>query len=90
MQYVTDGRRKFVWLPRIDREQFFDLEIDPGECHDLIADPGRRDEIGLWRSYMVDELARRDCGWVREGQLYCPPGEPLVSPYKNVRWTGDN
>jgi arylsulfatase len=88
MQYVTDGRRKLVWLPRLDREQFFDLEVDSGERNDLIADPGRRDEVELWRSYLVSELAGRDCGWVREGRLHCPPGEPLVSPYKDVRWTG--
>ncbi|MFL7809752.1 MAG: sulfatase, partial [Anaerolineae bacterium] len=70
--------------------QFFDLEIDPGERHDLIADPDRQEEIDLWRNYLIDELARRDCGWVREGKLCCPPGEPLVSPYKDVRWMGDS
>ncbi|HUT21318.1 MAG TPA: sulfatase/phosphatase domain-containing protein, partial [Anaerolineae bacterium] len=90
MQYVTDGLRKYVWLSRIDREQFFDLEADPGECHDLIADPDRQDEIALWRSYLIQELVSRGCRWVRDGELYCPPGQPLVSPYKHVRWTGDN
>jgi arylsulfatase A-like enzyme len=90
MQYVTNGLRKYIWLPRIDREQFFDLEADPDECHDLIADPGRQDEIALWRSYLIDELASRQCGWVRNGELYCPPGVPLVSPYKRVRWTGES
>ena len=67
MQYVTDGRRKFVWLPRIGVEQFFDLERDPGECHDLIDDANRQDEVALWRGYLVHELAARDCGWVRDG-----------------------
>jgi len=89
MQYVTDGLRKYIWLPRIDREQLFDLEADPGECHDLIAHRERQGEIALWRSYLVQELSARECGWVRDGSLYCPPDEPLVSPYKDVRWTGD-
>jgi hypothetical protein len=89
MQYVTDGRRKFVWLPRIGVEQFFDLEQDPGECVDLIDDRDRQEEIAQWRGYLVRELAARDCGWVREGVLVTPPDEPLVSPYKDVRWTGD-
>ena len=89
MQYVTDGRRKVIWLPRIHREQFFDLELDPGECHDLIDDADRQDEIEQWRGYLVQELAARNCGWVKSGQLTCPPDQPLVSPYKEKRWAGD-
>jgi arylsulfatase A-like enzyme len=88
MQYVTDGRRKYVWLPRIDHEQFFDLDQDPGECHDLIDESDRQKEIAQWRGYLVDELAGRECGWVRDGVLTCPPGEPLVSPYKERPWLG--
>jgi len=92
MQFVTDGRFKFVWLPRIGVEQFFDLEQDPGECVDLIDDPdlgpSGRAEIAQWRGYLVRELAARDCGWVRKGALVTPPDEPLVSPYKDVRWPG--
>ncbi len=87
MQYVTDGRRKLVWLPRIDREQFFDLEEDPGECRDLIGDPARQDEIARWRGHLIDELAARDCGWVEGGRLTCPDG-PLVSPWRDTRWPG--
>ena len=89
MQFVTNGRRKFVWLPRIDMEQYFDLEQDPDECCNLIDDPDRQDEINQWRSYLVDELKARDCGWVKDDQPWCPNGEPLVSPYKKVRWQGE-
>lgn len=88
MQYVTDGRRKFVWLPCLNVEQFFDLEQDPGECRDLIGDPERQVEIAQWRGYLVGELAARACGWVREDALEAIPDEPLVSPYKDVRWQG--
>jgi arylsulfatase len=95
MQYVTDGRRKFVWLPRLEVEQFFDLEQDLGECINLIDDSDRQDEIAQWRGYLVHELARRECGWVRDGAVVAPPDqasgtpdEPLVSPYKDVRWMG--
>ncbi len=84
MQYVTDGRRKFVWLPRIGIEQFFDLEADPGECSDLINAPERRAEIERWRGYLTAELHARDCGWVRDGRPFCPDGA-LVSPFKEKR-----
>ncbi len=89
MQYLTDGKRKFIWLPRLNLEQFFDLTTDPGEEHNLIDDPARADEIALWRSRLVAELAGRDCGWTDGDRLVCPDDEPLISPWKNVRWTGE-
>jgi len=87
MQYVTDGRRKLVWLPRIGEQQFFDLEAGPGELRNLIADPARQQEIDRWRGYLVGELEKRECGWVRDGKLHCPE-EALVSPYKEERYKG--
>ncbi len=69
-------------------KSFFDLEQDPGECHNLIDHPDRQSEIAQWRGDLINELTERDCGWVKDDQLYCPPDEPLVSPYKLVRWSG--
>lgn len=88
MQYVTDGRQKFIWLPRISVEQFFDLESDPGECRNLIADPKWKDAVQMWRSRLAQGLAQRECGWVKDGAPYCPNEEPLISPYKTQRWPG--
>jgi arylsulfatase A-like enzyme len=88
MQYVTDGRRKLVWLPRLNQMQFFDLETDRGETRDLIGDPSRQDEIARWQGYLVQELEKRECGWVRDGRPCCPDKSPLVSPYRDQRWTG--
>ncbi len=90
MQYVTNGDRKFIWFPRTDMEQFFDLSRDPGELHNLIDEPERQNEINIWRNYLIYELENRDCGWVRDGNLYCPQDEPLVSPYKGQRWLENN
>ena len=87
MQYVTDGHRKLVWLPRLDRTQFFDLDDDPGELADLVDEPGRADEVSLWTERLVAELRARDCGWAQDGGLSCLP-EPLVSPYRDVRYQG--
>lgn len=89
MQYVTNGKRKFIWLPRIGVEQFFDLETDPGECHNLINDETYQQSIDHWRSCLIQELEQRDCGWVKDGQLHCSE-EPLVSPWKEQRFTGEN
>jgi arylsulfatase A-like enzyme len=89
MQYVTDGKRKYVWLPRTGIEQFFDLEQDPGELHNLFSDPSRQEEVGLWKGYLVDELKARNCGWVSDGTLKAPPGH-LYSPYKEKRWHGNS
>jgi len=90
MQFVTDGTRKFIWLPRIGLEQFFDLEQDPGECCNLIDDPDRKEEIEKWHAYLVQKLESRECGWVKDGRLYCPSEEPLVSPFKSIRWNGSD
>ena len=89
MHYVTDGKRKFVWLPRIGMEQFFDLERDPGETADLSEEPSRLEEAALWRSRLAAELEARDCGWAKDGRPHCPEdGEPLVSPWRGVRYAG--
>lgn len=87
MQYVTDGKRKFVWLPHADQEQFFDLEQDPGECQNFINSAAHQDEVKQWRQYLINELEQRDCGWVKNGQLV-KPTEPLVSPFKEERYKG--
>jgi len=88
MQYVTDGKRKFIWLPRMGLEQFFNLEQDPGETCNLIDNPTCQDEIQTWRGYLVAELDNRDCRWVVAGRLSCPDDDPLVSPFKDVRRPG--
>jgi len=87
MQYVTNGKRKFIWLPRIGVEQFFNLEQDPSELINLIDDKVYQVEIEQWRQNLVEELAKRDCGWVKDGKLFCPMDEPMVSPYLNQRRT---
>ncbi|MBT5875719.1 MAG: sulfatase, partial [Candidatus Latescibacteria bacterium] len=86
-QYVTDGHRKFIWLPRLGVEQFFDLDRDPGECKNLIDDPARAREVSTWKGFLILELESRDCGWVKDGKLFCPE-DPLVSPFKDNRYLG--
>ena len=69
LQWVTDGKRKFLWASERGIEQFFDLEQDPHEIHDLIEDSERKDEINRWRQVLIDYLTDREEGFVQEGAL---------------------
>ena len=82
------GKYKVIYSEYGNVRWLFDLEKDPGEIHNLIDEPSRRDEVEKWRGYLVKELGERNCGWVKDGKPFCPSKEPLVSPYKDVRWDG--
>lgn len=81
MQYVTDGREKYVWFHHTGEEQFFDLTADPGECVDLAADPAWQERIDAWRNRLAEVNEKR--GDPR-GQAGClvpqPDGALRLSP----------
>lgn len=96
MQYLTDGKRKYIWHPGSDEEFFFNLEADPNEINNLINIPGYCDEIESWRQRLIKQLTGREEGFTdgkrllkREGitQLCRPelarPGMPFVA---NGKW----
>ena len=78
MQWVTDGKEKYVWLSKDGGEQFFDLQVDPRELHDLALEPSpatvRR--LDSWRERLTRELAGRPEGYVENGRLV--PGRPSL------------
>ncbi|HYU83868.1 MAG TPA: arylsulfatase [Kribbellaceae bacterium] len=82
-QWVTDGRRKFVWLSGKGREQFFDLEADPHETRNLVGEPFRDAEIAQWRRRLVQYLRDREEGYVEDGRLV--PGREPVTELAHVR-----
>ena len=59
MQYLTDGRRKYIWWPGRGVEQYFNLEEDPDELVDLASDPRCAEEVAAWRDRLVAELRGR-------------------------------
>ncbi|MDT8389118.1 MAG: sulfatase-like hydrolase/transferase [Lentisphaeria bacterium] len=59
MQFLTDGREKYIWYTLTGEEQLFDLAGDPDELHNLADEPACEDRLLLWRSRMVSELAGR-------------------------------
>ncbi|NYI71826.1 arylsulfatase A-like enzyme [Naumannella cuiyingiana] len=87
LQWVTDGRRKFLWASAKGIEQFFDLEADPHELHNLIDDPARSDEIALWRRRLVDDLTGREEGFVADAALV--PGRAVRTERSDIAALAD-
>jgi len=63
MQYLTDGREKYIWFPRTGEEQFFDIAADRRELRDLAKDPAKAERVALWRSRLVELLGERGDGF---------------------------
>ena len=81
MQYLTDGKRKYVWYTQTGREEFFDLEKDRQERHECSGDPARQTELAQWRGRMIRELAARPRDGMSNGEkLIAGVNLPAVRP----------
>jgi len=81
MQFLTDGKEKYIWYPTTGAEQLFDLAEDPQELIDLAADPEEDERLALWRSRMVAELAPRKEDKLSNGKKLLPGRSlPAVRP----------
>jgi arylsulfatase len=69
MQYITDGKEKYIYYPGRGEEQFFDLVNDPVEMTNLADDPVYADRVALGRSRLISELEGRPEGFVVNGKL---------------------
>ena len=75
MQFLSDGKRKYIWEPGLGREMFFNLETDPNECSPIdTSNP----EVDSWRNDLIDRLKDRDEGFVKDGKLVKLPGATVV------------
>ena len=82
MQYLTDGKIKYIWYPNTDSEQLFDLGNDPYEMRDLVNEPEYKQVLEALRARMVEELQSRNCGLTENGKLLsCKGKEPIISPH---------
>ena len=86
MQYVTDGKEKYVWFHAADRERFFDLEADPLELHDLSADPSAQERIERWRTRLADVNERRGDPRGCNGKLVSQGRDAIVLSPNYDRW----
>ncbi len=73
--YLTDGKTKYIWHVTTGTEQLFDLTKDWKELHDLSKDLSYIQELNLWRSRMVQELAGREEGF-SNGETLIPGQRP--------------
>jgi len=81
MQFLTDGRIKYIWYTLSGREQLFDLTRDPDERRDLSADPSAADHLALWRQRLIEGLAPRESDGLCDGRRLIPGTNlPAVRP----------
>lgn len=82
MQYLTDGRWKYIYFPYLGTEQLFDLTDDPGETRNLADDKEHGQTLQTWRNRLVDELTERgSTELVHNGELRpLESGEAYTSP----------
>ncbi|MEV6964842.1 arylsulfatase [Hamadaea sp. NPDC051192] len=74
LQWLTDGRMKYIWHSSTGREQLFDLRNDPSELRDIAHDEAR---TRPWRAELIKVLTGREEGFTDGARLV--PGRP-VSP----------
>ncbi len=75
---LTDGVWKYIWFFRTGEEQLFNLEQDPGELTNLAA--VEEEQIKTWQRKMVEHLAERGDGFVKNKQLVKRETTLLYSP----------
>lgn len=59
MQFMTDGKTKYIWFTHTGEEQLFDLTKDPYECNELSKDEKYEEILRTWRKRMIEYLATR-------------------------------
>ena len=69
MQYLTDGKEKYIYFPATGEEQFFDLTVDRQEAHDLAKDPSCAGRVAAWRQRLIEILAPRGDGFTDGNKL---------------------
>ncbi|HUU35055.1 MAG TPA: sulfatase-like hydrolase/transferase [Vicinamibacterales bacterium] len=63
MQYLTDGREKYIYFPVTGAEQLFDLTADRREQRDLAKSPKHAKRVVMWRKRLIEILHRRGDGF---------------------------
>ena len=72
-QWIVTEHEKYIWYSQTDQEQFFDLDNDPHETHDLMAEKPMRAKI--LKDILIRELAGREEGYT-DGERLIPGRRP--------------
>lgn len=81
MQFMTDGKTKYIWFTHTGHEQLFDLTVDPYECKELSQNPEYQGTLSTWRQRMIEHLAPRVEDGLSDGEkLICG----LTPAYRQV------
>lgn len=62
-QWIATNKDKYIWFTQTNIEQYFDLENDPKEIHNLIKEPSYQKRITTLRQYLIDKLQYREEGY---------------------------
>ena len=73
MQYLTDGKEKYIWFPTSGHEQLFDLVVDRQELHDLAQRPDCAERVAKWRQRLIELLGQRGDGFSDGEKLLVRP-----------------
>lgn len=81
-QWIVTPHDKYIWFTQTGVEQYFDLDVDPRECVNLIDRPECVERIAELRALLIGELAGREEGYVKDGELRvgCKPAVNLEHP----------
>lgn len=68
--FIVTSKDKYLWFSQSGIEQYFDLEHDPREEHNLIDSPLHQERIQQLRQYLIEELKDREEGYSDGKQLF--------------------
>ena len=77
---MTDGKTKYIWNFHNGTEQLFDLQRDPHELHNAVADKKYRKTLAAMRQALVEHLSERGEGFVKNGKLQVRTSTMLYGP----------
>jgi arylsulfatase A-like enzyme len=80
-QWLVTPTRKYIWHPGTGVEQYFDLENDPLEMHEVSGEARFAEEIEHWRGLLIKRLEGRPEGFSDGKELQVVGGDtPFCLP----------
>lgn len=67
--YIVTPHDKYIWFSQTGKEQYFNLDEDPFELTDRIADTSCQERIDYLHSCLIEALDGREEGYVKDHQL---------------------